>query len=1440
MLKITLNALFFKGLSLLSRRIWLCLLLVFGFSYNRVTSAAVPIIGNTENATWEIFTARQTINSVFPATKEGYLWIATEGGLEKRDLAGDKLLRLYTTLDGLSTNEITVLTGDCQAGVWVGTPDGVYHVLVSGELVTFSTLAVDTNTTMAPDCHGGLWFSHGEGFKHIKADATAEDFDRNNSDLPSDVVNGLAYDGAGGVFIGTNAGVAWWLEDGSWQIFNKFNSPLPDNDIQTLINDNAGGFWVELIDHVVHYANGDWQPFEKAREGLPNGQIMFANQEWITWMQDTENTTYQMVDGQWQVFLVDQSGLTDNAVWALSSENTDNLLVWTGEGGLSRLAEKHWETLQKASQQFFVKVTALAMDGGGLWVSGFKEESGDALLALFKEGSFFKEPIKVFNINKLITNKDDDSYFTTLLPDGKGGIWAGTTDGLSHILADGSSKEFNPIKSVHSMIFDGNGGVWVGTWPILLHILADGSIEGFKPTANSGFPGVDSIISDDNGGIWIGADGLLAHRDADGRWEEVFIGSNEDRVYPLHSDGTSGIWPGTVGSKDLNHLYSTFEGHWAGDPETVFSIQLDGKDGIWAATEDSNIYYLQSQMDTWDIHEYDELFTGEPSQTLVDSSGGFWVGTEGNNSSGLVHLSANGTSEIFNISNSALPHNQIHALQSDGEDGLWIGTDSGLAHFYADEKWESELLGFQANFIRPDGVGGYWIGTEKDFGHLTDDSKFKKLLSVNSQAFLWKGTDEFYVGATDGLHHFTSKGHEHVNIPDRPENNVTVLLRQNGLWMGTTTGLLYQDTDGSWNTFTTANSKLPIDHIHSLFPDGSGGIWVWTVAGHLAHLKSTWTWEVTNDLVYGEIQSVMLDEAGGFWVGTDKGLEHVKADMTVESFSSGLPNKNVRSLAPDGRGGLYAGTLGGLAHLSFGHQAALIEQVQQSADTSATETESEESLTILKGQRAAILIAGGGSHYGNTLWDTTESISNYLYKVFNNRGFLNEEIYYISPKSWADFNGDGLNDHIVDAPKSERPLAVDDIRDAFAWAKNRGQLDQPLYVFFLDHGSTTRFQLGKLTYMDVLEFKDILDDYQNTTGNEMVLVIEACYSGVLLEQLIAPNRAIISSTGNGLAYFDRMSRQGFSRFLAIGLIKGMNFYEAFEYANRKQTKLLGNISQLLVGSRATSENISQVPQLNDGNDGHWLRQLYLNGSFVTGDLTLAIEGMTTSTTLTAGQSMTLQAKAVLAEGNITRVWAVLRPPRLNLVMDSNGTPILAFPRLPLSPTAEPDIWETTWQDAVYNGDYEITFYAEDNEGNIASSDNPLIISVIGGVDSPPHATVQLVLEKDRYRPGEPINAQLIEDLGWGYDLYAAVVLPDGNFFALTNANEFAPLNQPKNWLKPRTQNRPATLLDLTLPANLPTGEYCLYGILSPEKENVFKTLDKGLWVMEKRCFEVLP
>jgi hypothetical protein len=395
----------------------------------------------------------------------------------------------------------------------------------------------------------------------------------------------------------------------------------------------------------------------------------------------------------------------------------------------------------------------------------------------------------------------------------------------------------------------------------------------------------------------------------------------------------------------------------------------------------------------------------------------------------------------------------------------------------------------------------------------------------------------------------------------------------------------------------------------------------------------------------------------------------------------------------------------------------------------------------------------------------------------------------------------------------------------------------------MDHGGEGKLQLSPTVNLPAEELKALLDDYQNATGSQMIVVIEACHSGSLIPILSAPNRAVITSAkADEKAYF--FEKKGFSRFFTDYLLKGASFYESFTLASRDQDKLRGkNLNFQTAGGMGIT---AQTPQLDDNQDGtftttdgDWLKQVYVISQFATADATLTVDNQTPSTTLTVGQTITLQAKATLTQGTVRRVWAVIRPPAMASVLDTNGTPILAFPRLNLGSSADnPEMWQAAWNEAVYNGNYVITFYAEDNEKNIASSEQDTVLTVSGGIDPPSQAQVQIHLDKTRYQRGEAFQATLTEDLGWGYDLYAAVVMPDGTFFTLKETNEFRSANEAQPWYGQRKPHSSLTLLDLTLPTSLSPGQYCLYGILSPEQNDVFETQEQGLWVMEQQCFEV--
>jgi ligand-binding sensor domain-containing protein len=1097
-----------------------------------------------------------------------------------------------------------------------------------------------------------------------------------------------------------------------------------------------------------------------------------------------------------------------------------------------------------------IQALALSNDKATLWVG----TTG----GLEKRNASTGELEKVY----LKTDGLPDNYINALLSDEQGGLWIGTHEGLAHLKADGSWQVFNqensnlPDNQVQTLL-SSFGEVWIGTYEGGLVFLEDNDLQvvNFHEEKN---PSINALILDEQGIFWLGTSWGLLNTKADDFWLDS-DNSNlpSDSITALLSDEQGGVWIGT--SEGLAHLKA--DGSWQVfntdnsnlPSNSVLTLLSDEHGGVWIGTYEGLIHLKKDG--SWQIFNKDNsnLPSNYVTALLSDAQGGIWIGTY----RGLVHLDAEDSWQVLlNEYNSNLPSNTIRALFSDEQGKIWLGTSwEGIAYLKADGSWQvfnTDNSNLPSNLVRTllsDEKGGAWIGTVGDetnnggLAHFKADGSWQVFNTDNSNlpfnsvrallsdkkggVWISSGTleDETNNGA---LAHFKADGSWQIFNTDNsnlPSNNVSSLLSddQGGLWVGTSEGIAHLKKDGSWQVFKD-NLNLSENRVIALLSDEQGGIWIGTLGGGLAHLKKDGSWQVFNEdnsnLPDSFVTALHLDAQGGLWIGTfGAGLAQLKKDGSWQVFNednSNLPSNYVTALLLDAQGEIWIGTIEGLAHLK--------PKEQQS------------------GKRAAIIIAGGGNQSDNTLWDTTYSISTYFYQMLIKRKFMNSEIYYLSSQDWADFNGDGRDDKIVDAPRPARSITLDDIKKAFEWAKEQGKLDQPLYVFFIDHGGEGKLQLAKNTNLAAEDFKAILDDYQQATGNQLVVILEACFSGSHLPILKAPNRAIISSAKHDeLAYFE--NKQGFSRFFTKNLMKGMNFLDAFKRSVQQQGTLLTKMDDRLAGASAEYEVTTQTPQCDDNgdgvyntSDGQWLKQLKINGDIQTADFTLAVESLTASASVQVGQPFSLSAKASTASGHVRRVWAVIRPPRINLVIDSNGTPILAYPTQELSQTEEQTIWTGSWNQAVYNGDYEISFYTKDNEGNIEISEESVVISVSGGVEPPAEASVEIVIEKDRYARGESFKFELVEELGWGYDLYAAIVLPDGQFITLEGPNDFAQLNQATKWGKPLKYHENVTAIELTLPSDLAVGTYCLYGILSPQGDDPLLVQDK--WVSSQQCFEV--
>ncbi len=257
--------------------------------------------------------------------------------------------------------------------------------------------------------------------------------------------------------------------------------------------------------------------------------------------------------------------------------------------------------------------------------------------------------------------------------------------------------------------------------------------------------------------------------------------------------------------------------------------------------------------------------------------------------------------------------------------------------------------------------------------------------------------------------------------------------------------------------------------------------------------------------------------------------------------------------------------------------------------------------TLPQSERAAILIHPNGFDRNNNF--AFENMSVYVYNTLLRRGFDNDEIYYLSHTPLIDINGDGVPDvNVVKAPITlleyrqgadiRSSLTTDDVAGAFEWAKAKGPLDHPLYLIFIGQGMPGRLRLDDMhSMLDATEFKAMLDDYQQATGNTVIVVLEACYSGTLIPDLAASNRIIITSTGDSPAFYAENGFGSFIRWFFSELRIGKSFYEAFRFASETFQEY-GSLFD------------RQIPQLDDDGDGipnhldgDFARQFYLNGNF---------------------------------------------------------------------------------------------------------------------------------------------------------------------------------------------------------------------------------------------------
>ena len=505
-------------------------------------------------------------------TRDGFLWIATEGGVARfdgfdfrtfsrrtdpampgddicclaEDTSGtlwagafDKLLRFdgsafetWKTADGLPRGEITALLPAADGSLLVLTSDGLVRVDgARAASVSTSPYATPSAATTAPD--GGFWLASGSQLLRYRAGQIH--LERSFPLSALETVLGMQAQGDGTLWLRTNRRIIRFRgnSEHTWEL----GKSLPGTRIESLWVDSDGLAWAGTNRGLVTIAANDQVSPGNEDIGVNSILSLAGDREGDIWVGTETAGLHVLRPQQFRTI----PALSDQVITSVVQAGDGTVWMGTREDGLRRYRSGKVDTPKESGKLASQVVLALAVGTrGDLWIGtpdGLSHMEGDRVSTI---GS---------------ANGLPDDFVRSLLRDDDGSIWVGTRRGLAHwkdsrvveIITDANGLRSELIgallrtQAAPGASHRSDGDLWIATLQGLSR-LHDGHITTY--TTADGLAGnvITSLAQDSAGAVWIGArDGGLT-RYADGRFTAFHQTGLPQEVESLVIDSLGSLW----------------------------------------------------------------------------------------------------------------------------------------------------------------------------------------------------------------------------------------------------------------------------------------------------------------------------------------------------------------------------------------------------------------------------------------------------------------------------------------------------------------------------------------------------------------------------------------------------------------------------------------------------------------------------------------------------------------------------------------------------------------------------------------------------------------------------------------------------------------------------------------------------------------------------------
>lgn len=422
-------------------------------------------------------------------TPDGYLWIATEGGLARFDGVAFRIFDRGAD-PAFTSDDVCCLAWD-HDGLWIGTEDGLLR-MQQGRFRRYGTadglgssaiesLNVRRDGSLSVETSAGWAVWKQPGFETLSTAPGALSSDRSGlTAVPGSSLWG---------FSTTTVSVGAAGAQRMWRVGHE----LPMGRIQTVFVDREGLAWVGLNSGL--FVLKAEKPSATPVALLSGNSVLsiFEDAEGNHWI-GTETSGLHVLR---RLPFRSEPPLADQAVTSVAQTTDGAIWLGTRDDGLRRVRSGEMDAPVAETKLTSAVILSLAAGAkGGLWVG-----TPDGL-------NYIDPSNAVWRITSADGLPDDDIRALAVAPDGS--VWVGTRQGLAHLQDVGKQFKINTLTSADGLGGDmigslllKSGELWAATSGGLSVVRSNGNIHNFTTHDGLGATIATSIAQDRTGQLWV-------------------------------------------------------------------------------------------------------------------------------------------------------------------------------------------------------------------------------------------------------------------------------------------------------------------------------------------------------------------------------------------------------------------------------------------------------------------------------------------------------------------------------------------------------------------------------------------------------------------------------------------------------------------------------------------------------------------------------------------------------------------------------------------------------------------------------------------------------------------------------------------------------------------------------------------------------------------------